>query len=134
MYAEGPPRRKAILMSNVCEDAPCCGCCGTGVYGRNDGYGYSEPDYDFYDREDADPDDLLDPSECSHGNGDYSLAERLGMDADGCALANSFHCYDCDTEGTVIYIMGAEKIIFPVTESDTYEGGEDRHLDGSYEA
>lgn len=30
----------------VCEDAPCCGCCGTNLYGTTPDSGYyDEPDY-----------------------------------------------------------------------------------------
>ena len=28
----------------TCEDAPCCGCCGTSVYGPAEGYYSDEPD------------------------------------------------------------------------------------------
>lgn len=48
---------------NRCEDAPCCGCCGTNLYGNDQSDYYAEPAgldpyySDFYDE---------DPSECSN--------------------------------------------------------------------
>jgi hypothetical protein len=39
--------------SGPCEDAPCCGCCGTNLYGtNNDDYdGPDESDFDGYNDE-----------------------------------------------------------------------------------
>lgn len=38
----------------VCEDAPCCGCCGTNIYGVYQGEGgpYDGEDFDAYDDRD----------------------------------------------------------------------------------
>ena len=42
-----------------CEDAPCCGCCGTNLYGSNESRPYDDaPDVDdFYDREEDESED-----------------------------------------------------------------------------
>lgn len=29
----------------ICEDAPCCGCCGTSLYGNNEDVEYDEADF-----------------------------------------------------------------------------------------
>lgn len=39
-----------------CEDAPCCGCCGTNIMGQYQGEQDMAPDYDPY--EDYDDSDL----------------------------------------------------------------------------
>jgi hypothetical protein len=33
----------------MCEDAPCCGCCGTNIYGTYQGLDGGEPPYDWYE-------------------------------------------------------------------------------------
>ena len=107
-----------------CEDAPCCGCCGTDLYGNNESRGYDEPgEYDDYDDRDEDE---TDPADCDHG--DYSWSEREGI----------AQCDLCFTDGVCFAIMGEFVVRFPVTkvtyDLGGYEGGEDRHLDGSYES
>jgi hypothetical protein len=100
----------------TCEDAPCCGCCGTGVYGRNDGYGYDEaPDFDddYYSQ-----DDYIDPSECKH-DGNFDNIDPI---------VGTVTCYDCDTEGVCFSIMGETIFRFPVTEID-YSVNEDAAME-----
>ncbi len=106
-----------------CEDAPCCGCCTPTALGWHD-----EPDYDsFYDRDDYD-NDPLDPSECDHTGGNYSYSQDV--------RDTTVNCDDCDTTGHRYYVMGEQREVFPDTKitGEFYEGGEDRHLDGSYES
>lgn len=104
-----------------CEDAPCCGCCTPRALGW-----YDEPDYDaYYDNYD-DRDDYLDPADCKHDQGDYN-------DID--VLAGTVTCAYCETDGVAFSIMGEDVYRFPVThDTSVWEGGEDRHLDGSYES
>ncbi len=75
-------------MSNICEDAPCCGCCGTGVWGNND----PEPmdDYEYYgsdgyddgyfpeNDEDEDEDDDIDEGDDSSDH--YPANEDSAME------------------------------------------------------
>ena len=71
-----------------CEDAPCCGCCGTNLYGVRQDSLYTEPDQDdFYDQ-DYD-EDVCDPynSYCANDDDDCEecAAYWLGFHADGMA-------------------------------------------------
>ena len=108
-----------------CEDAPCCGCCGTNIYGQYQGdQGYDSDPYDEYQHDDRD--EYVDPADCKHDQGDYD-------DID--VLAGTVTCAYCETEGVSFSIMGEAVYRFPTTHDQTaYEGGEDRHLDGSYES
>lgn len=51
------PDRKGPTMA-VCEDAPCCGCCGTNLYGVSQESAYDDgpwgdlDDVDYFDDED----------------------------------------------------------------------------------
>lgn len=50
-------------MPNYCEDAPCCGCCGTNIYGQYQGdtgpsdFDYDQPDFEPWDGEDDEDED-----------------------------------------------------------------------------
>lgn len=41
-------------MSQICEDAPCCGCCGHQAWAMED---YFEPEFDEFDYPEEDDDD-----------------------------------------------------------------------------
>jgi hypothetical protein len=63
---------------SICEDAPCCGCCGTGVWGVNDPY--TEPDpYDAYD--DYEPWDGDDEEEDDDEGGWDGIPEDAAMES-----------------------------------------------------
>lgn len=107
------------MIMSYCEDAPCCGCCGTNLYGVSESSYYDEYDAPDYD------DEPLDPSECDHTAGNYDDIDPL---------AGTVTCADCYTDGVSYTIMGEDRYSFPDTKINyEYEGGEDRHLDGSYE-
>lgn len=62
----------------ICEDAPCCGCCGTGVWGNNN----PEPmdDYEYYGSDADGYFDYDDEDESDEDEGDYGN-EDAGMEA-----------------------------------------------------
>jgi hypothetical protein len=105
---------------SYCEDAPCCGCCGTGVWGNNnpepmDSHEWFGDDEDYYG-----DDDYADPSTCTHDNNLSNI----------CPLAGTVTCDDCDTDGVCFSIMGENVYRFPVTVSDDY-GNEDAAMESS---
>lgn len=42
-----------VPMTTQCEDAPCCGCCGTNIYGvdQEADYGYWDDLEDYHDED-----------------------------------------------------------------------------------
>lgn len=121
----------------ICEDAPCCGCCGTGVYGRNDRY---DDDHYGYEQDtehgiDFDPDDEyeVDPSTCDHRDCSMTHEPRLGVTRQGWQHYKTVECDLCFTEGVVVYIMGDERLIWPIIKSEPYVR-EDFGWDGGMEA
>lgn len=56
-------------MTTRCEDAPCCGCCGTNLYGGNENRDYYDEQHDpehedFYQGEPAECEDDHDCQDC----------------------------------------------------------------------
>lgn len=70
----------------ICEDAPCCGCCGTSLYGNDQGNYYSEPaGLDPYDDRHANDGE---PEECNDENHECN-------DCDGPSNGNGWTCSWC---------------------------------------
>lgn len=53
------PKEMTGRLMAICEDAPCCGCCGTNIYGvyQGDGNGYHDSEDNGYDYNDEYNDD-----------------------------------------------------------------------------
>jgi hypothetical protein len=87
----GPPVYDGAM---TCEDAPCCGCCGTSLYGSNESYSsYDEPyepdedNYDYDQDEDCEPNHACDSCDGPRGtwiNGEFVPNPDSGWECSYC--------------------------------------------------
>lgn len=89
-----PDPEPADLKSGICEDAPCCGCCGQ----KEDSYPYGE--YDPYEnhnyRDDAPDDSYLDEEDNDIPEEDNGMEDRYldSMYEDACEYGMEGCCGD----------------------------------------
>lgn len=82
---------------SVCEDAPCCGCCGPAVWAAEAlAAEEARHDMDLDDDRWFDYDHDVDPDECDHGD----RSGRVSLEADAFGYRAELVRWSCDICGT----------------------------------